>query len=201
MLNVILTMRLESTLLALLLFTTTTCSQKKNDSLLVFVGNVISFDTTKNSEGFVRLKYKILEKTYGSYLKDTIDLFAFYNADRLEFTKYKTVLLFVHERDKHFYKLAMPWYHVYNTTNGRWASGAQWWDYTTYATSIKPKHIQFQDSISFDTKGMSQEQIDHWYPVEYYERKDNRAIPILGNYTDELFEIQKNGFLKDAKFF
>lgn len=201
MLAVILIMRRANILLVLMFIATTGCSQDKNDSLFVFVGDVISVDTIKNSEGFVRLKYKILEKTYGRYLRDTIDFFSYYDADSLEFAKSKTVLLFLYQSGGNFHKLALPWYQVYQTVDGRWASGAKWWDYTTYPTTIKPKHLQFRDSISFDTKGMNQEQIDHWYPAKYYVRKGDLATPIFGNYSDELFEIQKNGFLKDAKFF
>jgi hypothetical protein len=191
-------MRLEKTLLAFIFFIAMACSPKREGNLFVFVGNMMSSDTVKNADGFVRLKYKILERTYGENLKDTIEIFAYYDSDSLKFTKHENVLLFVYEKDKRFYKLATPWYAVHRATNGRWASGAQSWDYTTYPTTIKPGPIQFQDSVSFDTRGMSQEEIDHWYPEIYYERKDGKAIPLRGNYTNELFEIQKNGFLKDA---
>jgi hypothetical protein len=194
-------MRLVKTSLVLILIATTACSQKRSDSLFVFVGNIISFDSIKNSDGFASLKYKILEKTYGNYLGDTIDFRAYYDADSLKFTKYKTVLLFLHRSGKNFDKLALPWYHVYQTVDGRWASGAEWWDYTIYPTTIKPKRLQFRDSISFDTKGMDQEQIDHWYPAKYYEVRDGNVKPIFGNYTDELFELNKAGFLHDLKFF
>ena len=52
-------------------------SQNRSDRLFVFVGSMIpSYPTSKNSKGYVRLKYKILEKTYGNYENDTINFFS-----------------------------------------------------------------------------------------------------------------------------
>ena len=202
-LEVIFNMGLAKLSLALLLISITACSQQKSDTLFVFVGKAISIDSGAiDRKGFIKLKYKILEKTYGNFHPDTIEFSAYYDADSLKFTRYQTVLLFLHQKGDTFSKLAFPWYHVYQTVDGRWASGAKWWEYGhMYPTTIKPRQLQFKDSVYFDLDGMSQEQIDHWYPTKYYQVKGVKARPIFGNYADELFEIQKNGFLKDAKFF
>ena len=70
------------------------CSQKGSDRLFVFVGSLIPSNTpSKNSEGYVKLKYQIIEKTYGSYDNNTIEFLAYYDADNLKFTKYKNCLL------------------------------------------------------------------------------------------------------------
>jgi hypothetical protein len=165
-----------------------------------------SYPISKNLEGYVKLKYKILEKTYGHYDNDTIDFFAYYDADKLKFTQYKNCLLFLQQDGSTFYKMALPVYDVYRTVDGRWASGAKKWEYgPAIQTSIKPRHLQFKDSVYFDLTGLNQEEINHWYPAKYYERKGNVAIPLFGSYTDELVEINKNSFLSsffpsDKKF-
>ena len=200
---VIFSMRLKKTVFVLVLVALISCARNDRDSLFVFVGKQIpSGIIEKRLTKYFKLKYQILQKTYGSYQGDTIDFLAYSDADSLEFTKYETVFLFLYKMNGQYYKLVMPWYHVYQTVDGRWASGAKWWEYgDIYPTSIEPRRLQFKDSVYFDLKGMSQEQIDHWYPAKYYERKGDKARPVFGSYTDELFEIQKNGFLRDAKFF
>lgn len=172
-------------------------SQNKSDKLFVFVGNMISsYPISKNSDGYVKLKYKILEKTYGNYDEDTIDFFAYYDVDKLKFTRYKNCLLFLLQDGGTFYKMADPVYEVYRTLDGRWANGAKSWDYgPDIQTSIKPRRLLFKDSPNIDLTGLSQKEIDHWYPAKYYERKGSVAIPIFGSYTDELFEIQKSVWL------
>ena len=175
------------------------CSQKGSDRLFVFVGSLIPSNTpSKNSEGYVKLKYQIIEKTYGSYDNNTIEFLAYYDADNLKFTKYKNCLLFLQQDGSTFYKMALPVYDVYQTIDGRWASGAKKWEYEPdIQTSIKPRHLQFKDSVYFDITGLSQEEIDHWYPAKYYERKGSVAIPVFGSYTDELFEINKSSWLSN----
>jgi hypothetical protein len=172
--------------------------KNKSDKILVFVGNMISsYSISKNSEGYVKLKYKILERTYGAYHEDTIDFFAYYDVDKLKFTRYKNCLLFLLQDGGAFYKMADPVYEVYRTLDGRWANGAKWWDYgPDIQTSIKPKRLQFKDSPNIDLTGLSQKEIDHWYPAKYYERNGSVAMPVFGNYTDELIEINKNSYLR-----
>ena len=180
-----------------MLFAIDSYSQRRSDSLFVFVGSIISsYPITKNSEGYVKLKYKILEKTYGNYDDDTIDFFAYYDADKLKFTQYKNCLLFLQQDGSAFYKMALPVYDVYQTIDGHWASGAKKWEYgPAIQTSIKPRHLEFKDSVYFDITGLSKEEIDHWYPAKYYDRKGSVAIPVYGSYTDELVEINKSSFL------
>ena len=190
-------MRLTITLITLIFFSMNSSSQQKSNNLFVFVGSMIpSYPLNKNSEGYVKLKYKILEKTYGAYDEDTIDFFAYYDVDKLKFTQYNNCLLFLQKDGSTFYKMALPVYDVYQTVDGRWASGAKKWEYgPAIQTSIKPRHLQFKHSVYFDLKGLKQEEIDHWYPAKYYERKGSVAIPVYGSYTDELVEINKHSFL------
>jgi hypothetical protein len=156
-----------------------------------------SYPASKNSDGYVKLKYRILEKTYGNYDEDTIDILAYYDVDKLKFTRYKNCLLFLLQDGDTFYKMADPVYEVYQTLDGRWANGAKWWDYgPDIQTSIKPRHLQFRDSPNIDLTGLSQKEIEHWYPAKYFERKGSVALPILGSYTDELVEINKSSFLR-----
>jgi hypothetical protein len=197
MLAVILKMRLTFILIILIFFSMNSSSQNKSDKIFVFVGTLIpSYPAIKNSEGYVKLEYKILEKTYGNCDKDTIDFFAYYDVDKLRFTQYKNCFLSLFQDGDTYYKMADPVYEVYRTLDGRWANGAKWWDYgPDIQTSIKPRHLQFKDSPNIDLTGLSQKEIDHWYPAKYYERKGSVAIPVYGNYTDELFEIQKSVWL------
>ena len=171
-------------------------SQNKSDKLFVFVGTLVPSDpAVKNSDGYVKLKYKILEKTFGKYDKDTIEFFAYYDVDQLKFTRYKNCFLSLFQDGDTFYKMADPVYEVYQTLDGRWANGAKWWDYgPDIQTSIKPRRLQLKDSPNIDLTGLSQKEIDHWYPAKYYERKGGVAIPLYGSFTDELFEIQKSGW-------
>ncbi|HYC38962.1 MAG TPA: hypothetical protein VEB63_00625 [Chitinophagaceae bacterium] len=196
-LAVILKMRLTLTLVILIFFSMDSSSQNKSDKLFVFVGTLVPSDTAiKNSEGYVKLKYKILEKIFGNYDNDTIEFFAYYDVDKLKFTRYKNCFLSVLQDGDTFYKMADPVYDVYRTLDGRWANGAKWWDYgPDIQTSIKPRRLQFKDSPNIDLTGLSQKEIDHWYPAKYYERKGSVAIPVYGSYTDELFEIQKSVWL------
>ncbi len=190
-------MRLTFILNILIFFSMNSSSQNKSDKLLVFVGNMISsYSISKNSDGYVKLKYKILEKTYGNYDEDTIDFFAYYDVDKLKFTRYKNCLLFLLQDGGTFYKMADPVYEVYRTLDGRWANGAKSWNYgPDIQTSIKPRRLQFKDSPNIDLTGLSQQEIDHWYPAKYYERKGSVAIPVFGSYTDELVEINKYIYL------
>lgn len=196
-LAVIFKMRLTFILIVLILFSMNSSSQNKSDKLFVFVGTLIPSDpVVTNSEGYVKLKYQILEKTYGNYHKDTIDFFAYYDGDKLKFTRYKNCLLFLLQDGDTFYKMADPVYEVYRTLDGHWANGAKSWDYRpALQTSIKPRRLQFKDAPNIDLTGLSQKEIDHWYPAKYYERKGSVAIPIFGSYTNELFEINKYVYL------
>ncbi|MEI2739563.1 MAG: hypothetical protein V9F01_12375 [Chitinophagaceae bacterium] len=191
---VILKMRLTFILVILILFSMDSSSQNKSDKLFVFVGTLVPSDpAVKNSDGYVKLKYKILEKTFGKYDKDTIEFFAYYDVDQLKFTRYKNCFLSLFQDGDTFYKMADPVYEVYQTLDGRWANGAKWWDYgPDIQTSIKPRRLQLKDSPNIDLTGLSQKEIDHWYPAKYYERKGGVATPFYGSYTDELFEIQKS---------
>src|SRR5690349_6380730 len=81
----------------------TTIESERKNNLFAFVGEKIDVNllpyAENTSSGHIRGKYKVLQRVYGCYSGDTIEFYADYQYDWPQFSKYKTVLLFLSKKD------------------------------------------------------------------------------------------------------
>src|SRR5918994_641236 len=81
---------------------------ERNNTLFVFVGEKINVKSIPYKEGQfdhgIEATYKVLQHVYGHYDNDIIEFKAYDHYGTPEFTKYKTVLLFVSEYKGAFYQ-------------------------------------------------------------------------------------------------
>lgn len=204
-------------------------AQTRKDSLFVFVGEKIEVkkiprqrviehvdtiitngDTTYRKSEFIRMddkylaKYKVLQQVYGSFASDTIEFVSYDHYGVPAFSKYKTVLLYVSNYNGKLIQEKYQFSDVYETKNGRWASGYRTGDYKedfNKNSTVKPEVTKFKKQISYSIKGRAKEDIADWFPSPYYKIKGNKAIVVYGNYVEELFELKRNGILKARGIF
>jgi len=190
--------------------------QTRKDSLIVFVGEKIEVEylyvpvETSTIEGndtilFIKsdceylAKYKILQLVHGSYKSDTIEFTAFDPYGKPAFSKYQTVLLFVSEYDNGLYEEVQLFFDLYMTKKGKWASPYSSEDYNhPYKDSItvKPEKVPFTDKVFYSVEEMDTISINERFPQPFYKIKKKRAIPIYGNYVEDLFKLQQQTVLK-----
>lgn len=186
-----------------------TFGQAEGDSLYVFVGEKIKVKRFTPKEMsfedyfYVNLKsrYKVIQNIFGNYDKDIIEFETYGHYQVSNFSKYKYVLLFVYVEDGVFYNNRFLFSDVYKTKDNRWASGYNPIDYYNKETTIQPEPIDFEKEISYNIAGMTEEDIQYWYPQPYYKIVGKKAIVCLGNYVEDLFELRKNYVLKAREIF
>ena len=176
-----------------------TSEAEKRNTLFAFVGEKISVQLLPQDsgswDGKFEGKYKILERIYGDYPKDTIEFKAYDHYGIPGFSHYKNALLFVSEYKGKYYHEKYQYFDVYLTKENRWAGTYN--DHEDYG-KIKPEKIAFADSVYLQTKIMNNagEVVDLNYSPPYYRIIDDKAYPLYGNYVEDLFAIKKNGVLK-----
>lgn len=174
--------------------------------LFVFVGEKIEFDTLGNGisgmDYAFHAKYKIHEKVYGKYTGDTIEFKIYDHRGIPAFSKFNTVMLYVSTG------LYGDWYHekyqfqeIYQTKDGKWAGpyDKESYDFNSYYYkdhSIAPVEIDFKDSVYYDKVENPSD-----FQAPYYFFKDGKYIPIMGNYSYDLFLLKRNGILKARGYF
>lgn len=187
----------------------TTNEIEKNNTLFVFVGEKISVSPIPFRPGDfdngVKAKYKILQAVYGNYNRNVIDFNAYDHYGIPEFTKYKTVLLFVSEEEGKFYQEKYMFDPVFKTKDGRWAgpySNEYGHSYNKH-TTIKPQKIDFVEEVSFPTKGRDDNGTEFTltYPEPYFKTVGDKAFVIYGNYIEELFKLKRDGVLTARELF
>lgn len=198
-----------------LFFTTNNLiAQTKDDSLYVFVGEKISVERINDPSKRIMFdaafitRYKIVQKIYGNYKADTITFKTFDHYGTPLFSKYKNVLLFVHNYKDSLYHVKYQYFDVYKTMNGRWATVGDpyWFGDKPGDKRVKAVKVDFVDDLCFDAL---------YNPMTYYPRfgVPNRVVepyfqidgckgkPTLGTYAEDLFLIKKNTTLKGFGFF
>lgn len=185
------------------------CEQKTPSKFYIFIGkkielkgqevpyycNVVMMDAEFKST------YKIEKNIYGDFPKDSIVFTTFDHYGTPNFGKYKYVLLFVGEYCGKLFHEKYQYFDLYKTKNGKWASPGDPYKYDTYQKEkiITAKKITFDSSVWFDVSKLNTEQIELEYPNEFYKIVDNKAIPFMGTYVEDLIKIKKNGVLKERK--
>jgi len=185
---------------------------ERNNTLFVFVGEKIEVKDISYEKGDFDLgviaKYKVLQRVYGNYDKDTISFEAYDHYGEPAFTKYKNVLMFVSESKEnkgHYYMEKYQYFDVYKTKNGRWASSYKASDYGhsyNEHTTVKPEKIDFLRTLEYPVKiTVAGRPVELHYPQPYYEIKGDSAIALYGNYIEELFKLKRDGFLTARQLF
>ena len=185
----------------------TTNENERKNTLLVFVAEKIDVVEIPYKPGDfdngVKAKYKVLQRVYGSYDKDTIE-FESYSHRGFNFIKYKNILLYVIENKGKYYQERYIFDPIFKTKDGRWA-GPYSDDYGhsyNKNTTIKPQIIDFAEEVSFPTKETHYGKITElFYPEPYFKIEGDKAIAVYGNYVEELFKLKKDGILTARELF
>jgi hypothetical protein len=180
----------------------------KKNSLFVFVGEKIEVNRLPQNEVSEDLaflaKYKILEKVYGDYSKDTIEFEVYDHHGDPQFSKYGHALLFVSAYKDKFVHEKYQYFDLYKTKDNKWTSPYSTGDYNheyNKDTSIKPEKIEFADNVHYDVSSWNRKMIKEWYPAPYYQVDQGKAKAVYGNYIPELFKLKRNGILKARELF
>ena len=188
-----------------------TNEKERVNTLLVFVGEKIEVKYIPEKDtsvlmldGEYHAKYKILQNVYGEFTKDTIEFTAFDHYGEPAFSNYKNVLLFVSKHGGKYYHQKYQFYVVYKTKDDRWAGSYSVRDlgYNNKRNeNVSAQKIKFNDDVFIPLTLVNRKEIGCWFPAPYYKIEDDRAIPVYGNYVEELFKIKKEGVLKARGLF
>lgn len=197
----------------LLLFTcallsfNTSLAQTRKDSLIVFVGEKLSVVEDPEELSFnrrYRAKYRILEMVHGSYTADTIEFLAYVHEGPLAFDKYSNVLLFVSNRGGQLYHEKYQFFDVYKAQNGKWASPYPTADYNhpfKDSITVKPEKINFQQDLKYGLKPSFNMMRRQDYTAPFYRIVGDYAVPVYGNYVEDLFKLKMETTLKARGIF
>lgn len=187
------------------------CEQKVPSNLYIFIGEKVSMNYEADpyycnvyslDDGGIKSVYKIKEKIYGDYPKDTIEFKAYDHYGRPMFGYYDTVLLFVSEYCGKLYQEKYQFFDLYKTKDGRWASPGDPYkfDESQEDKTIKPQLIDFDPLIRIETMPPEDEQYPERfqeYKAPYYRLIGNKAFPLMGTYVDDLIKVKLDGVFKE----
>lgn len=186
-----------------------TFKNERKNRLFAFVGQKIEVTELPYEEGSMdgkfSAKYKILQRVYGMYQKDTIEFIAYDHYGIPAFSNFEKVLLFVGEYKGKYYHEKYMYNDVYLTKNGQWAR-AYSNDYGhsyNENTTVKPEKIEFAEEVSYPVriKYSDGEEYEPDYPEPYFKKVGGKAIAVYGNYVEELFKLKKDGVLTARRLF
>ena len=196
------------------LFQLSNCAAKKiksDNDLLVFVGKQVSIEKFEPilDEGTIavldaayKAKYKILETVYGEYLSgEVIEFEAYDHYGFPQFGIYKTVLLFVSEKEGRVFHQKYQYYDVYKTKNGKWATCGNPYESEEDLEPKPLKDIIFEPEVSYNISHYSEVFVRDVYASPTFKLEGDKAICVQGTYVDELFEIKKATVLKARGLF
>jgi len=137
----------------------TTIKNERDNKLFVFVGEKLEITELphipESLDNSIKAKYRILQRVYGNFDKDTIEFTAYDHVGRFHFTEFKNALLYVSEFEGKLYHEKYQYDPVFKTRDGRWA-GPYSNDYRheyNVNTTVKPEKIDFADEVSSSIKG------------------------------------------------
>lgn len=184
------------------------CKDTLPSKFYIFVGQKLKvipvqqpyYCDVETMDSKVKAEYKILKQVVGKYPKDTIEFVSFNHNQRITFSNYENVLLFVSEYCGELYHEKYQFFDLYKTIDGKWASPGDPYKYDEYhRKNLKAQSIQFADSVWFDISKLSDALIKEKFPIPFYKIDGQKAIPIMGCYIDELILVKKEGVLKVRK--
>ena len=165
--------------------------QRRADSLFVFVGEKIKVNKFEPKvaggqilfdEAF-KAEYRVVQRVYGNYQKDTIDFNAYDHMGTPAFSKFDNVLLFVSNHNGKWYHEKYQYFDVYRTKEGKWASCGDPYKFDDYhRKSLKALRLNFTEPVSFDVGSLDVKQIKKLYPEPYFIIKNSRAFCLMGTY-------------------
>lgn len=181
-----------------------------NNKLLAFVGQKITLDNLPHREGSMdggfKAKYKILQKVFGNFSQDTIEFVAYDHYGIPPFSQFDNVLLFVSADSGTYYHQKYMFNDVYLTKEGKWAGSYAEEDYGhdyNKKTRVKPIIINFEKEVSYPTKIMKSDSqvVSVRYSKKYFKTIGDKAIPVYGNYVEDLFILKRDGYLTARELF
>lgn len=185
-------------------------AQREPDSLIVIVGERISIEKfepvrSKNQilmdEAF-RAEYKVLANVFSKFTGDTCRFIVYDHYGVPAFSKYKHVLLFLSYYDGKLYHEKYQYFDVYKTKNGRWASCGDPYRFDkAHPGEVVAVKLKFDKPVTFDLAGMKQEQVQRFFPEQFYEIKGGKAYCRKGAYAEQLFQIKRDGVLEARGIF
>ncbi|RZK17376.1 MAG: hypothetical protein EOO56_18080 [Hymenobacter sp.] len=150
--------------------------------------------------------YRVVHEVYGDYAQDIILFRVYDHYGTPGFAKFQRVLLYVSEYEGKLYHEKYQFSPVFLASNGRWAGPYATGDYQhpyleKAPTRVKPEKILFGPDAFIDITGYASEMARKQFPEPYYRLEGNRAIPVLGNYVEDLFQLKKEGVFKARGLF
>ena len=178
---------------------------KEEKKLYAFVGAKLSLEPLdpKYSNGTIlmdnafKAKYKILQDVYGDYKGDTIEFDVYDHYGKPAFSSFENVLLYVvEEEDGKLYHEKYLFSPVFQTKEGKWAGAYESEDYQNESNAnytIKPIEIDFVNGVGFSISDSSNAKT--MFPEPYFRIEGNEAVPVMGNYVEDLVRLKLNGIL------
>lgn len=175
----------------------------EDNKLFVFVGNKLSVDMLPYDGSMdlsFKAKYKVIQKVFGEFPEDTIEFLVYDHHGFPAFSKFENVLLYVSAKGGTYCHQKYMYNDVYLTKSGRWAGTyleAGYPDTLNKAARIKPVIMEFSKEVSYPTYvvGEDSQVFNVHYPKPYYRTLKTRAVAVYGNYVEDLFVLNRDGFL------
>jgi hypothetical protein len=173
------------------------------NTLFAFVGEKIYVKELPVTEGSMdaafEARYRVIQSVYGYYREDTITFTGYDHYGEPAFANYKHALLFVSEGEHGWYHEKYQFFDVYLTPGGRWAGTYHKIGYPdeNKKGAVKPVPVKFDTAVFYplDKRQWEDGEAEYYYPEPYYRIDGKKAIPLYGNYIEELFRIKKEGVL------
>lgn len=148
----------------------------------------------------IEASYAVLSVIKGQLSEDTINCITFsyiYHSTEL---KTEFALLYLSKLKGQFYLFEQT--DLYMTVTGDLAGIFPQRDYehpNNLNSQFFPVKLEFIESVAFDLKIYNKRRIPLTFPSPYYRITKSKAIPIYGNYPNELFLLRENGRMRDRK--
>ena len=178
--------------------------------LFVFVGELLQAKIVSARENYNEARfsatYRIIDRLCGNFPGDTIsfDVIQVTYDSAFKKNRYQLLMLTKDTAQNEDYVLwADLYFDVFKTVDKQWAGSYMSKNGVIYANqkTLEPKKMKFSKDAFYDTRGMTREEIDITYPEPFYKIKKDKAIPLLGNSIDEIFQHQKEGTLANADIY
>lgn len=189
------------------------CGEKPGapQKVFVFIGELLSakkvFAREHYNEARYSATYRIIERVCGDYSgPDTMDIDVIQVIYDSSFKRHKFQLLMLTKdtsEGEDYVLWADLYFDLFKTRSNEWAGSYMSKNDTEYEgrKALKPKKVGFSKQSFYDTRGMTREEIDLFYPEPFYKIKREKAIPVLGNSIQEIFQHQKEGTLANADIY
>ncbi len=182
-------------------------AQESNSDFFAFIGEKIEMKQyspqTTNADISLDLafiaKYKVIENIYGNLNLDTVEFIAYDHYGIPEFSKFKTVLLYITKVQGKYYHSKYLYSAVYKTKDNKWA-GLYFPIDKDSAYQINNiaylKKMDFDPKVTIDLTEYSPAYIKQYFPEPYFKITGSKAEAIYGIYVGDIFNLNKNGILK-----